>query len=274
LSIALCFARRSFSEGGSTALGLFAIIVINMRTLLTRLIRWIRDFIKKKLHSQNEELPFYITMLIAGIVFIVVMNVFVELTDELAENELGPFDRFVTDLVMSFRSPALTTFFRYVTELGDVYAYIVISVLIATYFFVRHRSWRFILQTMLVMALSTLSNVVLKKFINRERPAQEHLVTIDTLSYPSGHSMSAMAFYGFLIYLSFQWKMPRVVRAVLVVLLVTVILSIGTSRIYLGVHFPSDVAAGYTGGLIWITFCIVVFNVTDMLRQRRKKLAA
>jgi undecaprenyl-diphosphatase len=86
--------------------------------------------------------------------------------------------------------------------------------------------------------------------------------------------MSAMAFYGLLVYLSFQWKMPRAVRAVLVVLLVTVIVSIGTSRIYLGVHFPSDVAAGFCGGLIWVTFCIVVFNVTDILRRRRQKLAA
>lgn len=240
-----------------------------MRKILEAFIRWIRKFIRETLHVRDENLPYYITIAVAIVLFVIGLNAFVELTDELAENELEPFDRSVTAWVVSFRSDSLTPFFRFMTEMGDVIGYIVISVAIAAYFYFRHRSWRFIVQTLLVLLLSTVCNVVLKRVVNRARPAAEHLVSVNTLSYPSGHSMSAMAFYGFLIYLCFQMTMHRVVRTLLVVVLVFTILSIGLSRIYLGVHFPSDVAAGYIGGFIWITFCVVVFNVIDLLRRRR-----
>jgi membrane-associated phospholipid phosphatase len=240
-----------------------------MRKLLQGLIRWIRKFVKEKLRAQDEDLPYYITIGIAIILFVIGLNAFVELTDELVENELENFDRSVTAWVLSFRSEALTAFFQYTTNLGDVIAYSVISVAIGAYFYIRHRSWRFIVQTLLVLLLSTLCNLVVKRFINRARPTLEHLVSVNTLSYPSGHSMSAMAFYGFLVYLCFQMNMPRVARALLVTVLIALILAVGLSRIYLGVHFPSDVAAGYIGGFIWITFCVTIFNVIDLLRGRR-----
>jgi undecaprenyl-diphosphatase len=86
--------------------------------------------------------------------------------------------------------------------------------------------------------------------------------------------MSAMAFYGFLAYLCIVSAIPRALKAGLVILLILTILSIGTSRIYLGVHYPSDVAAGFVGGLIWVTFCIIVFNVISMLRKRKESKAA
>lgn len=240
-----------------------------MRALLKAFIRWMKKFASEKLHIQDEDLPYYVTIAVAIVLFVIGLNAFVELTDELVENELEPFDRSVTAWVVSFRSDSLTPFFRFMTEMGDLIGYSIISVAIAAYFFFRHRSWRFIVQTLFVLSLSTLCNVVLKRVINRARPAAEHLVSVNTLSYPSGHSMSAMAFYGFLIYLCFQMNMHRVARVLLVILLIFTILSIGLSRIYLGVHFPSDVAAGYIGGFIWIAFCVVIFNVIDLLRSRR-----
>lgn len=242
-----------------------------MKALLINIIVWIRNFVKEKLHSQNEDLPYYITIFIALVLFIAGLNVFVELTDELAENELGLFDETITEFVLSFRQDSLTGFFEFMTDVGDKYAYLVISVLLGVYFFIRHRNWKFVGQTILVLMLSTLSNVVIKEFVNRARPTLEHLVTVNTLSYPSGHSMAAMAFYGFLIYLSFQVRMPPLIRGIVVTLLIFIILCVGVSRIYLGVHFPSDVAAGFMGGLIWVTFCVIVFNVIDLLRKRKNK---
>jgi undecaprenyl-diphosphatase len=240
-----------------------------MKALLISIIVWIRNFVKEKLNSKNEHLPYYITIVVALVLFILALNIFVELTDELAENELGPFDDAVTEYVISFRQDSLTRFFEFMTHVGDRYAYIVISVALGAYFFIRHKSLKFIAQTVLVLMLSTFSNVVIKKFVNRARPTLEHLVTVNTLSYPSGHSMSAMAFYGFLIYLTFQVKMPRIIRAMLIPLLIFIILCVGISRIYLGVHFPSDVAAGFMGGLIWVAFCVIVFNVIDLLRKQK-----
>jgi undecaprenyl-diphosphatase len=81
--------------------------------------------------------------------------------------------------------------------------------------------------------------------------------------------MAAMAFYGFLVYLCLQLKMNHVIRLVLIGILIFTILSIGISRIYLGVHYPSDVAAGFAGGFIWVTLCVTVFNVFELSRKRK-----
>jgi undecaprenyl-diphosphatase len=66
--------------------------------------------------------------------------------------------------------------------------------------------------------------------------------------------------------------MHKALRAFLVLLFTFLILAIGISRIYLGVHFPSDVAGGFIAGLIWVAFCVVLFNIIDLLRQRRRRM--
>lgn len=241
-----------------------------MKETLLAIVRWIRKFIREKFHSDNGELPYYVTILISAILFVVALNGFVEITDELAENELTGLDKAITEYIISFRSEALTNYFTFATDLGDRNAYIVITVFLAAYYFFKQRSWKFILQTTLVLLLATFSNIVLKRVFNRARPTLDHLVTVNTLSYPSGHSMSAMAFYGFLIYLCLRYKMRAWLKSLLVIVLVMIVLSIGVSRIYLGVHFPSDVAAGFVGGLIWVAFCAVVFNVFELLRKRQR----
>jgi membrane-associated phospholipid phosphatase len=239
---------------------------------LHTLIQWIRKFIREKFHSKNESLPYYITILIAFFLFVIALKAFIELTDELAENELTTFDSAITHWILSFRTATLTAFFEVATELGDRVSYVLITIALTAFFYINHKGWKFIVQTILCLLLSTLSNIGLKKIINRERPSIEHLVTVNTLSYPSGHSMSAMAFYGFLIYLCLRFTVTTWLRTLLITLLILLILSIGISRIYLGVHYPSDVAAGFIGGFIWITFCAVTFNIIELLLKRRKSL--
>src|SRR5690606_22654612 len=146
--------------------------------------------------------------------------------------------------------------------------YVVFSIVAGLFFYLRFDNWKITLQAVTVLILSSLNNVVLKKFINRERHDLEHLVAVSTLSYPSGHAMSAMAFYGFLIYLGFRLKIGVLLRILIALGFGILILLIGLSRIYLGVHYPSDVLAGFIGGLIWINFCIVAFNIIDLYRKR------
>ena len=242
-----------------------------MKQKLLDIVKWVRNFIREKFHSKNEELPYYIAIAISAILFIIALNGFVEITDDLAENELAEIDESVTEYVISFRNDDLTRYFTFITDMGDRNAYIIITIFLAGYYFFKHRSWKFILQTTLVLLLATFSNIVLKRVFNRARPSLDHLVTVNTLSYPSGHAMSATAFYGFLIYLCLRYRMRRWLKVLLVIVLTVIILSIGLSRIYLGVHYPSDVAAGFVGGLIWIAFCAVVFNLFELLRKRQQQ---
>jgi membrane-associated phospholipid phosphatase len=242
-----------------------------MKEKLLGFIRWVRNFIREKFHYQSDDLPYYITICIALVLLGVTTKGFIEITEGLTENKLNPFDTGVSNFVLNFRSKGLTDFFRFVTDLGDRNTYIVITIALALFFWLRYKKWKFSLQIVSVLLLSAVSNVGLKQVINRARPSLDHLVQVNTLSFPSGHSMSAMAYYGFLIYLTTRFQIHIVARILLVTILAVLILAIGTSRIYLGVHYPSDVASGYLGGLIWVAFSAVVFNIIDLLRKRKRK---
>jgi membrane-associated phospholipid phosphatase len=243
-----------------------------MEDFLKKVIFTIRTFFKEKLHYKNEDLPFYLTIVFAMVLFIVALNGFVDLTEELAANQLTAFDNRVTDFVLSFRRDWLTAFLRFITTVGTRTGYLIVIALLTIYFLIRHRSWKFIVQTVVVLVLASLSNVALKEVINRARPTIEHLVTVYTLSYPSGHAMSAMGFYGFLIFLTMRYEMTTLMRVTLLVFLSFMILSIGISRIYLGVHYPSDVLAGFIGGLIWVALCAIIFDIADLYRKRKKRI--
>ena len=123
----------------------------------------------------------------------------------------------------------------------------------------------------IVLLIAALSNIALKRVINRARPEAEHLVSVATLSYPSGHAMSAMAFYGFLIYVCYKMKINIWIKSFLMFLFIFLILAIGISRIYLGVHFPSDIAGGFIAGFIWVIFSIILFHVIDLWRKKLSK---
>lgn len=236
---------------------------------IKRGLQSIVSFLNKHLSVSNKELPYYLLILFSFLFFVIGTNLFVELTEELSGEALAGYDERITNYFKSLRTPGLTSFFIFITDLGDVYAYIIAMVLVTIFFFYKLRSWKFILQLLGVLVLSALSNIGLKRVFDRARPTEEHLVVIKTLSYPSGHAMSAMAFYGFLIYLLWKIKLHKGLRIFLSFFFAILILLIGISRIYLGVHFPSDVAAGFIAGLIWVAFCIILFNVVDLMRRQK-----
>ena len=238
-----------------------------MKKSLFEFIYKLRNVLAQKFKQYNANLPYLLTVIVALIIVIVGINLFIELTDTLESQMLTEWDNNVTDFVLSYRNPTLTKYFMFVTDVGDLYGYlIVLGIFFGVSFFVFKR-WKYVLQITLVLALASISNVILKRFIDRARPSIEHLVSVETLSYPSGHAMSAMAFYGFLIYLFTQFKMNKYLRVLSITLLAFLLLSIGVSRIYLGVHFPSDIAGGFIAGFIWVIFCILLFNIIELFKR-------
>lgn len=236
--------------------------------------KYINDFVEflKRHGSRNHpDFPFYLLIFLAFVVFVVGVNFFVGLTEEVQGKTVEHFDSKVTDYVTSFRTPELNNFFQFVTDLGDLYAYLIFTALAGLFFFLKLKNKKFILQLIGVVILSFLANLALKEAFDRARPTLEHMVIVKTLSYPSGHAMSAMSYYGFLIYLIFHIKMNHWVRGFLTTLFASLIFFIGMSRIYLGVHYPSDVLGGFIAGLIWIAFCVVLFNIIDLLRQKKMR---
>jgi len=237
------------------------------------MIKLLKELIKKLrvlLGKYDVTLPYFIAILLALVIIVGGINVFIELTDTLTTHELRYYDDKITEYIISFRSSSLTDYFTFITHIGGLYYYIGVVVLSAVVSLFVFKKWKYMAQITLVLALSSLSNLVLKRFINRARPDIEHLVTVETLSYPSGHAMAAMAFYGFLIYLFHKFKMLKIIKYTIIFLLTILIISIGLSRIYLGVHFPSDVAGGFIAGAIWVIFCIILFNIIEIFRRDPK----
>ena len=97
-------------------------------------------------------------------------------------------------------------------------------------------------------------NTVLKVIVQRPRPAGFRLISESGYSFPSGHSMVAMAFFGLLIWMVWRYHRRDVMRVVWCVCFGLVIAMVGISRIYLGVHYASDVLAGFCVSLIWLIF--------------------
>lgn len=235
------------------------------RHIILRILRFIRKHTSRK----NQDLPYYILIITALLVFIFGLNLFVELTDEVGKKALKALDKQILEYAWSFRSPGLNEFFLFISELGGVYAYLVATAIMTVFLFWKFRHWEFVLQLLLVVIVSGLSNQFLKEVFQRSRPSLENMVVaVETLSYPSGHAMVSMSFYGFLAYLVFHIKMRKRVRSVLFTFFVVLIAAIGISRIYLGAHFPSDVAGGYIAGLIWLAFCVVLFTTVGLYRKK------
>lgn len=111
------------------------------------------------------------------------------------------------------------------------------------------------------IAISTLLNQILKFIIQRPRPTEFRIIDESGYSFPSGHSMISATFYGFLIYLIYKNVKNKYLKYSLITMLVILILLIGTSRIYLGVHYTSDVLAGF---LIAISYLIIFTTVADL----------
>lgn len=104
------------------------------------------------------------------------------------------------------------------------------------------------------LALVVVLNQVLKFIVQRPRPEGFRLATETGFSFPSGHSMVAMAFFGLLIWMVWRYERDRAVRIGCSVALAVLIVAVGVSRIYLGVHYASDVVAGFCASLAWLAF--------------------
>lgn len=151
----------------------------------------------------------------------------------------------------------MTRFMRFITFWGSSWALIIISLVILFTAFIWKKK-KYFLCSLLVpgnLAAGALLNFILKQLFHRQRPELLKLIEIGGYSFPSGHSMSSISFYGFLIYLSIRYikRWPKYCIAGVLSLL---IIAIGISRIYLGVHYASDVLGGYIVGSGWLVLFI------------------
>ena len=110
------------------------------------------------------------------------------------------------------------------------------------------------------LVIVTILNQLLKAILQRPRPTEYRIVEETGYSFPSGHSMVSMAFYGYLIYLIYKYVKNKYIKWISIVLLSILVCSIGISRIYLGVHYTSDVLGGFLISMSYLVIYISAVN--------------
>ncbi|MBW3554755.1 MAG: phosphatase PAP2 family protein, partial [Gemmatimonadetes bacterium] len=181
---------------------------------------------------------------------------FAAIADEVLKGTTQRFDEAVLSWVATHRTEFLDQLALEVTALGNS-ATLAVLVLVASSFLwlTHHRLSVALLFT--ALAGGGLLNWLLKDIFDRPRPdVVEWGTEVASASFPSGHAMSAMIAYASVAYLGGRLEPTRLMRALTWLFAALLILGIGGSRIYLGVHYPSDVVAGFIAGLAWLAFVV------------------
>ncbi len=166
---------------------------------------------------------------------------------------------FFDDSIYNFlRTFSLTSFFQVITNFGS--AYVIVPVVILTFLLEKKKNYRYLFLALVL--LNTVANLVLKLFFGRSRPIYERLTDASGFSFPSGHAMASVICYGLLIYLLWQLKISKILKIIGTGLCLFLIISISLSRIYLGVHYASDVLGGILASLFFLNFGLFFFETT------------
>ncbi len=185
------------------------------------------------------------------IVVLLAALVFVWLLSEVAEGEIMKLDTLAYRFfVVTLRSDVMTPIMEGFTSLSSVAVILVMALVVAA--FAPGKAPGRCVCANVVGAL--VLNQVLKFIVQRPRPDGYRLAVESSYSFPSGHSMISMAFYGLLIWMIWKYERDDVMRHVWCCLFGLIIVMVGISRVYLGVHYASDVIAGFCVSLIWLVF--------------------
>lgn len=190
---------------------------------------------------------------------------FAWLAEEVLETHTIRFDSFVRSAVHGWASPALTSFMRTMTWIGSVKFLIpFVAVCVAGFLYVRWRRAAFLL--LIAVAGAIPLDALLKVAFHRARPFPFFDIRApQSYSFPSGHALFAFCIFGVLAEITTARSKRVWLRVVIWIFAGAMVFLIGLSRIYLGVHYPSDVVAGYLAAAIWVSSIAVV----DRWRRRR-----
>ena len=221
--------------------------------------------------KHKEYLPILVIVVAGALLTAWAGDGFVDLAERVrAESpKLRRIDVGIHDWAVSHRSPGDTLFFVVMSNVGGPVGRGVIAGLVALAFALTHR-WRWATYLLVTVAGGILLNMELKRYFARARPAvAEMLRAAHGYSFPSGHTMGSAILFSALAYLAYRAAKSWSAAAAALAFAATFILSVAISRVYLGAHWISDVAAGFTAGIVWVTSTTVAYETLRRIRHLR-----
>lgn len=184
---------------------------------------------------------------------------FLLLAEDVFTKEIIQIDDIVYKFIAShFISNSLTPIVKIITFFGSATWIVIFTIIL--FVIIRNKRQNILLGTNLCIV--TIINQILKHIFKRSRPTEFRIIDESGYSFPSGHSMVSMAFYGYLIYLVYKNIKNKYLKWILIIVLSILIILIGISRIYLGVHYTSDVLGGY---LLSLSYLVLFIHITNSM---------
>ena len=192
------------------------------------------------------------------VVLLICVIIVLAIIEDVFEKETMTIDSIICKIIVqNMRNDVLTSVFKVITNFGG--AYLLISISIISLIFIKDK--KISLGICFNLVIATILNIVLKNIVERPRPIGYRLIDESGYSFPSGHSMISAAFYGLIIYFIWKNMKNKKARIICCTLLGILIALIGISRIYLGVHYASDVIGGFLISLAYLIIFTSTFKV-------------
>jgi membrane-associated phospholipid phosphatase len=205
---------------------------------------------------------------LGGAVFVLGAGVFLVLAGRLgAAGPLGPADQALTEALRASVPRAALPVFAALTHLGDTATLTALCIIVAVALIALHRPW-LALGWVVAVAGNGGLNRTLKQVFSRMRPFDQAGAVLEQgFSFPSGHSSGSVVAYGMLAYIALRllpprWHLPALLAAL------TIAFTVGASRLFLRVHFASDVIAGFASGAAWLALCVTSIELLRRWRQQ------
>lgn len=218
--------------------------------------------------SKLKGIPLKMVLVVA--VFLSLLFVFIFITDEIVLEKENGFDLFVFDLLSAITNKANTKIMSGITFLGSrTFLWPAYTILCLYYLF--YEGNKSVTINIITIALTSAGLLFfLKRIFERTRPLDPVIEQVSGFSYPSGHTFSSFTFFGLLIYATWQKEMSETVKWILSIIFFSAAFLVGVSRVYLHVHFASDVVAAFCLSMIWLILSLWGLNKFEKWRRKKR----
>jgi hypothetical protein len=214
--------------------------------------------------EMKERIKDFIIKNLKWIILFICLIGFLALAEDVFNKEIMKGDIIGYKVVSTFLiSDFATPIAKFITNFGGAIFLIILTILLIVVL----KNKKVGLSICINLVVVTILNQLLKRLLQRPRPTEFRIIEETGYSFPSGHSMVSMAFYGYLIYLIYRFVKNKYLKSISIVLLSLLICLIGISRIYLGVHYTSDVLGGF---LISISYLVIYISASNKFFKERK----
>ncbi len=243
--------------------------VAEVREFVANAPRYLRE-LTAFLRARTADVPRYLVAAALAILVIgLALWAFAEIVDGYMDQErLFVIDALVQDLAARIASPEIALRMARVTNLAAPVLVVVVTLGLAAIFTIR-RLWPYLVMLAFALGLGELLLYALKIAFDRARPTAGTANDAYGASFPSGHSFTALVLYGLLAYFVWQVTTMRWARTLAAVFACGITLAVGFSRLYLGVHWLTDVLGGYAAGVAWLVFSIAIVRFLEARRTPR-----